>query len=89
MATPKFKWNPRGFEAIRRSSGAQSIIQDQVSDWLEAAGGEDAGYKGGVVQGQGRGTLGRAIGTVVTYSNKAKRSNAKNQTLLRVFGGSR
>lgn len=85
----RFKWNPRAFEAIRRSPAAVRIIEQQTQEWLHAAGGEEAGYRAGVVQGKGTTTYGRAIGTVVTYTNRAKYSNAKNHTLIRILGGQR
>lgn len=79
---PKFKWNPAGFEAIRRSPAAVSLLESKVDAAASAAG---PGYVGSVVQGVGRGTLGRAIGTVYTGTFKAIRDNSKNQTLMRVF----
>lgn len=79
---PKFKWNPAGFEAIRRSPAAVKLLESKVDAAASAAG---PGYVGSVVQGVGRGTLGRAIGTVYTDTFKAIRDNSKNQTLLRVF----
>ena len=82
MAKPKFKWNPAGFEAIRRSPEAVSLLESKVDAAASAAG---DGYVGSVVQGVGRGTLGRAIGTVFTDDFKAIRDNAKHNTLMRVF----
>lgn len=78
----KFKWNPAGFEAIRRSPESVSLLEGRVDAAASAAG---PGYVGSVVQGVGRGTLGRAIGTVFTDDFKAIRDNAKNNTLVRVF----
>lgn len=89
MAKLRIKWNPRAFEAIRRSPQAVAILEKQTQEWLHAAGGEEAGYRAGVVQGRGTTTYGRAIGTVVTYTNRAKNSNAKNHTLIRIIGGQR
>lgn len=82
MGSPEFKWNPAGFEAIRRSPAAVSLLESKVDAAAAAAG---PGYVGSVVQGVGRGTLGRAIGTVFTDDFKAIRDNAKNNTLVRVF----
>ena len=79
---PKFKWNPAGFEAIRRSPAAVALLESKVDAAASAAG---PGYVGSVVQGIGRGTLGRAIGTVYTGTFKAIRDNSKRQTLMRVF----
>lgn len=79
---PKFKWNPAAFEAIRRSPEAVNLLESKVESAASAAG---PGYVGSVVQGVGRGTLGRAIGTVYTGNFKAIRDNAKNNTLIRVF----
>lgn len=78
----KFVWNNAEFEAIRRSPAAVRLLESKVKAAAEAAG---PGYVGSVVQGVGRGTLGRAIGTVFTGDFKAIRDNAKNRTLLRVF----
>jgi hypothetical protein len=82
MGKTKFKWNPAGFEEIRRSPEAVALLESNVSAAADAAG---PGYVGSVVQGVGRGTLGRAIGTVFTDDFKAIRDNSKNQTLMRVF----
>lgn len=82
MAKTKFKWNPAGFEEIRRSPQAVALLEAKVNAAASAAG---DGYTGSVVQGVGRGTLGRAIGTVYTDTFKAILDNARNQTLLRVF----
>lgn len=82
MAKPKFKWRQAGFEEIRRSPEAVRLLESAVDSAASAAG---PGYVGSVVQGVGRGTLGRAIGTVFTDDFKAIRDNAKNQTLMRVF----
>jgi len=72
----------KGFEEIRRSPRAVSLLQSRV-DAAAAEAGE--GYVGSVTQGQGRGTLGRAIGTVYTETPEAMRENAKYNTLLEVF----
>ena len=82
MGKPKFVWNPAGFEAIRRSPEAVELLESKVDAAASAAG---DGYVGSVAQGVGRGTLGRAIGTVFTDDFDAIRDNAKNQTLRRVF----
>jgi hypothetical protein len=78
----KFKWNPAGFEELRRSPQAVALLQSKVSAAAAAAG---PGYVGSVVQGVGRGTLGRAIGTVYTEDFKAILDNSRHQTLLRVL----
>jgi len=82
MAKPKFVWNNAAFEAIRRSPAAVKLLESKVDSAASAAG---DGYVGSVVQGVGRGTLGRAIGTVFTGDFKAIRDNSKHQTLMRVF----
>ena len=82
MGNVKFKWNPAGFEEIRRSPAAVSLLQSRVDAAAAAAG---PGYVGSVVQGVGRGTLGRAIGTVYTGDFKAILDNAKNNTLVKVL----
>ena len=82
MAKTKLVWKQSGFEAIRRSPEAVNLLEGLVDGAASAAG---HGYVGSVVQGVGRGTLGRAIGTVFTDDFKAMRDNAKHQTLMRVF----
>jgi hypothetical protein len=82
MAKPKFVWNNAAFEAIRRSPAAVKLLESKVQAAAAAAG---PGYVGSVVQGVGRGTLGRAIGTVYTDTFRAIRDNSKRQTLMRVF----
>lgn len=82
MAKARFKWRNAGFEEIRRSPEAVRLLEKAVEGAAEAAG---PGYVGSVVQGVGRGTLGRAIGTVFTGDFEAIKDNAKHQTLLRVF----
>ena len=82
MGSVKFRWNPSGFEELRRSPAAVRLLESRV-DAAAAAAGE--GYVGSVVQGVGRGTLGRAIGTVYTDTFKAILDNARHQTLMRVF----
>ena len=81
MAT-KFKWKTAGFEEIRRSPQAVGLLESKVDAAASAAG---DGYVGSVVQGVGRGTLGRAIGTVYTDDFKAILDNARHNTLVRVF----
>lgn len=78
----RFRWNTAGFEAIRRSPQAVRLLESKVDTAASAAG---RGYVGSVVQGVGRGTLGRAIGTVYTDDFKAILDNAKRNTLMRVF----
>jgi hypothetical protein len=82
MAKTKFKWNPAGFEEIRRSPEAVALLEGNVQAAADAAG---DGYVGSVVQGVGRGSLGRAIGTVFTDDFDAILDNSKHQTLTRVF----
>ena len=82
MGKTKFKWNTAGFEEIRRSPEAVALLESNVSAAADAAG---PGYVGSVVQGVGRGTLGRAIGTVYTDDFKAILDNSRHQTLMRVF----
>jgi len=82
MARTRFRWNTAGFEEIRRSPEAVRLLEAKVDAAASAAG---RGYVGSVVQGVGRGTLGRAIGTVYTGDFKAILDNAKHNTLTRVF----
>lgn len=80
-------WNIRGFEALRRNDAAVAVIQKEIDRIVETATQHVPGYKGAVSQGEGRGTLGRAIGRVWTADSKAMVDNAKNHTLLRALGG--
>lgn len=82
MAKTKIILKASGFEQIRRSPAAVSLLESKVDSAASAAG---DGYVGSVVQGVGRGTLGRAIGTVYTDTFKAILDNAKRNTLMRVF----
>jgi hypothetical protein len=82
MAKTKIILNAKGFEEIRRSAAAVRLLEAKVDAAASAAG---PGYVGSVVQGVGRGTLGRAIGTVFTGDFKAILDNAKRNTLMRVF----
>jgi hypothetical protein len=82
MGKTKITLSAKGFEEIRRSPAAVALLESKVDATASAAG---PGYVGSVVQGVGRGTLGRAIGTVFTDDFKAIRDNAKNNTLMRVF----
>lgn len=80
MAKTKFVWDVAGFEAVRRSPAAVELLEAKVQAAASACG---DGYSGSVVQGQGRGTLGRAIGTVFTDDFGAILDNARNNTLAR------
>lgn len=82
MAKAKITLKASGFEQIRRSPAAVALLESKVESAAAAAG---PGYVGSVVQGVGRGTLGRAIGTVYTDTFKAILDNSRNQTLMRVF----
>ena len=82
MGKTRFKFSVKGFEQVRRSPAAAKLLESKVDAAAAAAG---DGYVGSVVQGVGRGTLGRAIGTVFTDDFKAVRDNAKHNTLVRVF----
>lgn len=84
----KFKWNVAGFEEVRRSPEAVALLQSRVDGAAaaaEAGARPGASYVGSVVQGVGRGTLGRAIGTVYTDNFEAILDNARSNTLIRVF----
>jgi len=85
MAKTKIKLRPQGFEELRRSPQAVVLIERLVDGAMDACGGEGAGYRGFVNQAPGRGTLGRAIGTVTTYDFEAILDNHRHQTLLRAF----
>lgn len=82
MGKTKIVLKASGFEAIRRSPAAVRLLESKVEAAASAAG---DGYVGSVVQGVGRGTLGRAIGTVYTADFKAILDNARKNTLMRVF----
>lgn len=84
----KLKFNLKAFEALRRSPEAVALLQSKVDAAAAAANATarpGAEYVGSVVQGVGRGTLGRAIGTVYTDNFQAILDNSRNQSLMRVF----
>lgn len=88
MAKTKFKWRPAGFEEVRRSPEAVALLEAKVRAAAAAANDgarPGAEYVGSVVQGVGRGTLGRAIGTVFTGNFLARLDNSRKQTLMRAF----
>lgn len=88
MGKAKFKWRLAGFEEIRRSPQAVEILESAVQSAADAANAgarPGAEYVGSVKQGVGRGTLGRAIGTVYTDNFEAILDNARKNTLVRVF----
>lgn len=87
MAKPKFVWNVKGFEELRRNDAAVARIQEEIDRILAAIGPTQGNYKGEVSQPSGRTTLGRAIGHVWTADAKAMADNARNHTLLRALGG--
>ncbi len=84
----KIKFNLKGFEEIRRSPQAVALLEAKVRAAAAAANSSarpGAEYVGSVVQGAGRGTLGRAIGTVFTGNFEAILDNSRKQTLMRAF----
>ena len=85
MAKTKITFDPKGFEQIRRSPQAVALIGRLVDGALGACGGESAGYRGFVNQAPGRGSLGRAIGTVTTWEFESILDNYRHKTLLRAF----
>lgn len=87
MAKTKFVWNVAGFETLRRNAAAEARVQEEIDRIMTATGGEEAGYASSVFQGQGKGTLGRVIGTVWTKDFRAILDNSRNQTLLRALAG--
>lgn len=88
MGRVKVKLNARAFEKIRRSPEAVALLESRVdaaAAEANASARPGAEYVGSVMQGVGRGTLGRAIGTVYTDNFEAILDNSRSQTLLRVF----
>lgn len=87
MAKTKIILKASGFETIRRSPEAVSLLQDEVDRMLAAVNDHGVTYEGSVVQAPGRGTLGRAIGHVWTTDFKSILDNSRNHTLLRALAG--
>lgn len=84
----KLKLRAKAFEELRRSPEAVALLESKVQAAASAAEGmarPGASFVGSVVQGVGRGTLGRAIGTVFTDNFEAILDNSRKQTLMRVF----
>lgn len=86
MAKPRFFWDVKGFEELRRNDAAVARIQEEI-DRILAAVNQNATYEGDVVQAPGRGTLGRAIGHVWTTDFESILDNSRNHSLLRALAG--
>lgn len=88
MGKVQIKLNAKAFERLRRSPEAVALLEAKVDAATAAANASarpGAVYVGSVVQGVGRGTLGRAIGTVYTDNFEAILDNSRRQSLMRVF----
>lgn len=86
MARVQFK--PNAFYELRRSPGVVAELESRARRILAAAGGEEAGYVMSSQQGARR-PQGRWRTTVAAKSRKAKRQNAKNNTLLHALDAGR
>lgn len=75
----RIKWNNQGFYDIRHAPGVQRDLNNRAARIAAAAG---DGYRTSSMQGA-RKPQGRWRATVITATYKAKRDNAKNNTLLR------
>lgn len=82
MAKPRIKWNPNGLYNLRRAPGVIIDLERRSRKVADACG---AGYETSSRQGAKR-PQGRWRTTVVTTTWKAKRDNAKNNTLIRNLG---
>lgn len=74
---PNLQWNPKAFEAIRRSPGVMSAVDAEADSIAVECG---SGYTISSVQGK---TRYRTIVIPDTY--KAYRDNQKNNTLVKVL----
>lgn len=74
----KIRWNIRAFQDLRRSSGVEARLKQEVDRVLADVG---PGYDGGVEAGKSR-----SRGYVVTATNEAIVHEATDHALLRSLG---
>lgn len=87
MSKVQFKWNNRSFYDLRRSPAVIAELERRGRRVVDAANEtlpEKKGYRLSSFQGK-RKPQGRWFVQVLAASNHAKRSNAKNNTLLKVL----
>lgn len=77
-----------GYYALRSAPGCVADLEGRGERVLDAVGGEDAGYTMGSQQGAKR-PQGRHRVSVAAVTAKAKRDNAKHNTLLRGLDAAR
>lgn len=75
---PRFKWNIKGFQRLRRSAGIKQKLKSEADSLRDTAG---EGYR--VRTGEGK-TRSRA--TVITGTADARREESENSSLLRAVG---
>ena len=83
MAKVKIDWNRDAFEEIRRLPTVDGMLAHEVDKIAAQCNQLVQGYASVVDDGASR-----SRGSVYTYSAEAIIDNAKNNTLLRAFGGS-
>lgn len=77
----RMQWKMKGFKEVRTSQEMEALLQKVIDEMVNDLG---EGYEGDVQTGRTR-----SRGGVVTASEKAKRENARNNTLLRALAAAR
>ncbi|MBM4525179.1 hypothetical protein GS462_11230 [Rhodococcus hoagii] len=84
----RVKHHIKGYHALRSAPGIVADLEGRGEAVLNAVGGEAAGYSMGSQQGAKR-PQGRWRVSVAAVTAKAKRDNAKHNTLLRGIDAAR
>lgn len=82
MGKPRIDWVKDAQYALRSEPGVKADIEARTKRVHKAVGGDEAGYGMSTTQGA-RKPQGRWRGAVFTKTAKAKRDNARNNTLIK------
>ncbi|QXW04009.1 hypothetical protein [Rhodococcus globerulus] len=88
MGNVDIEWNPQALYELRSSPEVVADLTRRTAAVFNAVGGASAGYSMSSMQGA-RKPQGRWRETVAATGTKAKRDNAKNNTLLLATGAAR
>ena len=84
MTKVQVKITPAQRTALLKSAAVKREVERRTNTVHSAAGGDSAGYRAAIDTNSRR-----ARGAVYTYSYKAVKDNAKNNTLIRALGAGR